>query len=229
MTFIPPPITRFEATICAIRTLTPDTKEFELVVPTQFTFEPGQFVTLLIEKEGKVYRRLYSIASAPNQTHEKENTITLCIKYIPDGKITPIIFEYTIGQKIACMGPQGVFVLKDKTKPLVLISTGTGIAPFYSMIQHYHTTCKITLLCGYRHHIIYDKQLQSKQITYIPVLSKAQVSHALPGRVTDHLQKAYDPNAIYYICGLSEMITQVATKLVELGIHRTQIHFERYD
>jgi ferredoxin-NADP reductase len=225
MTFVPPPILKFEATICAIRQLSSDTKEFDLQVPPSFTFEPGQFITLLIQKESKVYRRPYSIASAPNNTGQ----ITLCIKLIETGIITPILFSYTVGQKISCMGPQGVFILKDKNKPIVCISTGTGIVPFYSMIQHYHQTTNITLLCGYRHVILYDTQLQTKNIKYIPVLSQAKQPHAHSGRVTDHLQLVYNPQAHYYICGLSQMITQVAAKLTQLGIPRTQIQFERYD
>ncbi len=69
----PPKITRFESTLISIMDMTDSVREFTFSVPNQFTFLPGQFITLLFEKDAKKYRRPYSIASTPSEAQEKGN------------------------------------------------------------------------------------------------------------------------------------------------------------
>ena len=114
------------------------TRRFYITVPEveNFDFKPGQFVTLdlpIHEKPNKRWRS-YSIASWPNGTNEIELVIVL----LEGGAGTRYLFnEIQPGSELTFRGPQGVFTLPDTIeKDLFLICTGTGIAPFRSMMHH---------------------------------------------------------------------------------------------
>ena len=114
----------------------------------RFDFLPGQFVTLdlpIHEKPNKRWRS-YSIASWPDGS----NIFELIIVRNETGPGTNFLFsEATIGTEISYRGPQGIFTLPEKIdKDLFLICTGTGIAPFRSMLQY-------ILLHQVPHHDIY--------------------------------------------------------------------------
>src|SRR6185312_4141785 len=101
-----------------------------------FNFKPGQFVTLdlpIHEQRNKRWRS-YSIASMPDGS----NTIELVIVYVEGGLASKYIFtEIKEGSTFTLRGPQGVFVLPETIeKNLYLICTGTGIAPFRSMLHY---------------------------------------------------------------------------------------------
>ena len=126
------------ATIIGIENEAAETKRFRLRMDgiDQFQFVPGQFITLdlpIHEKANKRWRS-YSIASWPDDSNE----IELLIVLNPNGSGTNYLFnEVKIGDTLTYRGPQGVFVLPSVLdKPLFLICTGTGVAPFRSMVQY---------------------------------------------------------------------------------------------
>jgi len=238
----PPKITRFESTLIAVTDLTTSVKEFIFSVPQEFIFVPGQFATILFEADGKKYRRPYSIASTPDEAKQK-NQIRLCIKEVSGGPGTVYLWSKKIGDKINMMGPLGVFVVKEEHKngPLVLISTGTGVAPFTSIISDLLSNGfkhEIILFAGYRHEPLYHAQLLELQneysnFKYTPILSQPIDTNwnGKRGRVQEHINAEIADGfaANYYICGLYEMIEQTARVLVNKKIPRENIHFERYD
>src|SRR5215210_1133922 len=114
------------------------TRRFWIQIPELETFDfiPGQFVTLdlpIHEKKNKRWRS-YSIASSPDGT----NVIELVIVLLEGGAGTTYLFNHVIeGSEVSLRGPQGVFVLPQSLdKDIFLICTGTGVAPFRSMLQH---------------------------------------------------------------------------------------------
>src|SRR3954462_7074008 len=113
-------------------------KRFFIQIPEVdvFNFKPGQFVTLdlpIHEKKNKRWRS-YSIASSPDGT----NVIELVIVFLEGGAGTTYIFnEVQEGTELTLRGPQGVFVLPQAIdRDLFFICTGTGVAPFRSMLHH---------------------------------------------------------------------------------------------
>jgi len=96
-------------------------------------FENGHFVMLGMQVEGKPLMRAYSIAS-PNYEEELE---FFSIK-VPDGPLTSRLQNIQIGdQLLVSSKPTGTLVV-DHLLPgrnLYLISTGTGLAPFISIVQ----------------------------------------------------------------------------------------------
>jgi ferredoxin-NADP reductase len=241
------PILRFESKLLKVTDLTSVDKEFEFSVPPEFTFTPGQFVTILFEKDGKPLRRPYSIASAPYETAQTQ-TVKLIIKKVEGGPGTTMLWNLAVGDTIRMMGPLGVFVLKEDflDGPLLFIATGTGIAPFRSMalhLRHIGYTHKIAILAGYRYaqnELCQElKSLSTKDFTcdYHLAISKPHESTPpistnilRPMRVSDpELLKIANNYKHIFLCGLYDMIKDVGTQLTKQGIDRTKIHFERYD
>ncbi|MWG34142.1 oxidoreductase [Halomarina oriensis] len=94
-----------------------------------FEFVPGQYLTLRYDGVA----RPYSIASAPS-----EEDVALCVRHVPDGHLTPKLCEaLDEDERVEVRGPNGDFVLDDPSgRDMVFLATGTGAAPFHSMIRH---------------------------------------------------------------------------------------------
>lgn len=98
-----------------------------------FRFENGHFVMLGIDLGGKPLMRAYSIAS-PNHGEELE---FLSIK-VPGGPLTSLLQHIAPGQELLVSSkPVGTLVVRDLRpgRTLYLLATGTGLAPFLSIIQ----------------------------------------------------------------------------------------------
>jgi ferredoxin/flavodoxin---NADP+ reductase len=127
-------------------------------------FKAGQFVTLGVKlpEENKIVYRAYSISSAPEEKRYYEFYIKWALEPIP-GKITSVIFHLNEGNTILWRKPAGTFTIEDKkpdgtaeSRRMVLVSSGTGLAPFISYILHLRrkgTNRKIILLHGAKYPI----------------------------------------------------------------------------
>ncbi len=102
------------------------------------SFRPGQFVAVGIDApedapgDEKRIHRLYSIASAPGEPAE------FFIVEVPDGAVSPFLTHLQPGDSAwVHRDPKGVFTLDrvPDAEVLWLISTGTGLAPFISLIR----------------------------------------------------------------------------------------------
>jgi ferredoxin--NADP+ reductase len=124
---------------------------FKTTRQKSFTFENGQFVMIGIEVEGKPLMRAYSIAS-PNYEDELE---FFSIK-VPEGALTSRLQNIKVGEELMLTTrPAGTLVSGYLTpgKHLYLLSTGTGLAPFMSIIRDpniYDKFDKIILVHGVR-------------------------------------------------------------------------------
>jgi ferredoxin-NADP reductase len=236
-----------DAIVTKIVQETPSTKRFWLALQSGavFDFVPGQFITLdlpIHEQKNKRWRS-YSIASAPNGTNEFE----LVIVQLEGGAGTRYLFnEVQVGSILTIRGPQGVFVLpKAITTDLYFICTGTGVAPFRSMIQDLHqkeaTHQNIHLLFGCRKYsdCLYGHEFKSLEKTmphfyYHPSFSRE--TELLEGANQGYVHATYkkllaegaSKEAQFYICGWKDMVDEARSSLAELGIPKNQIHFELY-
>jgi len=228
--------------VIKIENETPDTRRFWIQVPelNAFDFIPGQFVTLdlpIHEKSNKKWRS-YSIASRPDGT----NIIELLIVLNPQGLGTNYLFnEVFEGSELTLRGPQGVFVLQQPIeKDIFLICTGTGIAPFRSMLQHiFHQQIphkKIYLIYGCRKkdNLMYFNEMTSLQkemidFIYIPILSREEWegNTGYVHDVYESLLKEHIP-AQFYLCGWKMMIDDAKNKIISLGYDKKDIHIELY-
>ena len=228
--------------VIRIQDETPFTKRYWIEVPelTSFDFIPGQFVTLdlpIHEKANKRWRS-YSIASWPDGT----NVFELVIVLDKIGAGTNYIFdEVSIGTELTFRGAQGVFVLKEPIdKDLFLICTGTGIAPFRSMVHHIknknipHKNITLVFGCRTKDTLLYYEEMKEldasvKGFTYIPVLSKEswEGHTGYVHQVYEELCKGKKP-ANFLLCGWREMIDEAKIKIVDMGYAIKDIHVEIY-
>ncbi len=220
-----------------------DTLRFRFKVPEldRFDFIPGQFVTFdlpIHEKSNKRWRS-YSIASWPDGSNEFELVIVLN----PQGLGTNYMWkEFSVGTEIPYRGPQGVFTLPKETEKqdLFLICTGTGIAPFRSMVHHaiqegmpYQN---VHLIFGTRtkDNLLYYDELSAlaekhSNFNFIPVLSREEW-HGETGYVHNVYEKlaAERQPADFYLCGWKNMIDEAKKRITDMGYDRKSIHQEIY-
>ena len=97
-------------------------------------FEPGQYMTIGVMVEGKLIQRPYSVASPPVVAGDEG--YEFYVRLVQGGTFTPLLWEMPIGQGMRMIGPKGKFVLEpDDDRTHVFISSGTGNAPFISMMR----------------------------------------------------------------------------------------------
>jgi CDP-4-dehydro-6-deoxyglucose reductase len=234
------------AQIIRIEDETASTKRFWIQIPEldHFDFVPGQFVTLdlpIHEQQNKRWRS-YSIASAP----DKKNVFELIIVLMEGGLGTNYLFnDAKVGTSFPVRGPQGHFVLPDPiTTDLFMICTGTGIAPFRSMLQHIHHNNiphkEIFLIYGTRKcpdalylNELMDLKQKLPGLHYFPTFSREeQVAEGLcigyVHGVYEQLLKDKKDNPQFFLCGWKDMINDARQKIQAMGIDKSAIHFELY-
>ena len=237
-----------------------------------FDFKPGQFGVLglngsapripeaateePVAEADKMIRRAYSIASSSVERRYIEFYLTL----ISSGALTPRLFALKYGSRVF-LGPKasGLFTL-DRVAPgknVVLIATGTGLAPYVSMLRTLlmtETQRKFVVLHGARYSwdLGYRGELESlarlrPNFTYIPSITRGDHDPHFHGR-TGRIQNVLEQGAIekdagveldpaktdVFLCGNPEMVKVVKEMLLVKGFTTGEgknpgtIHVEEY-
>lgn len=222
---------------------TENTRRYWIELPETpvFDFKPGQFVTLdlpIHEQRNKRWRS-YSIASSPDGS----NVIELVIVYLEGGAGTTYFFsEIKEGSELTLRGPQGVFTLPDDiAQDIYMICTGTGIAPFRSMVNHIRNNNlehkQLHLIFGTRTKgdLLYEQELRELEAAmpnfkYHPVLSREQIDGYHHGYVHNVYAQlcAGTPPANFMLCGWKMMVDEAKQRLLEMGYDKKAIHLELY-
>lgn len=246
------------------------------VVPDTMTvpeFVPGQFAILGLPGSAprcyasdteddppppdKLITRSYSIASSATT----ENYLEFYISLVRSGALTPRIFACEVGDRIWLSDRiMGAFTLAEvpKSQHVILIATGTGLAPYMSMLRS-ELECggdrHFGVLHGARHSwdLGYQAELLTLErlcpnFTYIPTVSRPDEEPAPWSRHSGYLQDLWRSRAIeaawgfpvrpdnthIFLCGNPAMIEDLSDILREEGFqnHRKrapgQLHIERY-
>ena len=204
-------------------------------------FQPGQFVSFSHSIAGKEITRAYSLASAPDGT----NRFELCLNRVADGIFSPHLFGMQPGETVAMRQPLGMFGLRKPPRDSLFIATGTGIAPFRSILkaQPNDSALRFTLLFGVRHesHLMYRDEFEDMAQRYPnfrfwPLLSRPTPDWTgRTGHVQSHIEEALGgPDSLrrdmdVYLCGLKLMVDEARGMLRGLGFDRKQIFCEKYD
>lgn len=246
--------------------LTPDTGKVE-------RFEPGQFATLGLPRHlqplaadenyppddprwKKLWRRAYSIASSPNDNDHLE----FYVVRVNEGKLTPKLWRLKEGGRV-WLDPhiKGEFTLHGvpEGKDLVMVATGTGLAPYISMLKTYRGTGRwrrFVLIHGVRlcRDLGYVEELEriaaeDPSFVFIPSCTREPEGSdwkGVRGRVTHLFEPATFEKAAgfalrageahVFLCGNPDMLNQVEAMLHGQGLvtqTRKQpgdIHLERY-
>jgi ferredoxin-NADP reductase len=215
--------------------------EFEVPDREELHFTPGQFISVVEQKGEKEITRAYSIASP-----RAGNRFDLCLNRVPNGLVSSWLFTLKPGDEVEMHEPLGYFTLRHPGRRAVFVATGTGVAPFRSMLLDHlpRTGPEINLLFGVRHEqgLLYREEFEALEQRYpsfrfMPTVTRPSDEwRGRTGRVQLHLDEALAirtpdeaANIDVYICGLREMVDDVRRDLKARGFDRKQIIYEKYD
>ena len=179
-------------------------------------FENGQFTMIGIEVEGKPLLRAYSIASANYEDHLEFLSIA-----VPDGPLTSRLRHVKVGDKVLIgRKPVGTLLL-DNLRPgrnLYFLSTGTGLAPFMSLIKDPECYDR------YEHVILSHTVRISGELAY-----SNHIRHELPEH--EFLGEDVSGKLLYYPAVTREefAVTDRITKLIETGKIFTDLNIPELD
>ena len=238
-----PVLQTFTARLVLSASLSEPTKhlEFEVDGLSRFGFVPGQWLSLKqIKPDGEELTRAYSIASPP-----ADKRFALCLNRVQGGFMSNFLCDMKEGEEISCQGPFGDFILRPPLRDTIFIATGTGIAPFRSMLHWLladasrHQSRSFFLLFGsrtekdiYYHQEFLQLAAQHSNFNYLPTLSRGSPDwKGLRGYVQEHVPGIIQGrnDMIAYICGLDKMIKANRDLLKALGWDRKLIRYEKYD
>lgn len=230
----------FQCRVISNRPITSTVFELRFETNEPVEFKAGQFISVIVPGAGpggRNLRRAYSIASAPHV-----RPIELCVKLVDGGPGTNYLHGLKEGATFQGVAPYGDFVYQTTpNRHACFISTGTGIAPFRSMMQskqyeqappkHAYS------FFGVRdeEEILYADELKAlKNVTVVTALSRpAGAWNGFKGRVTHYMEAlgADFPwtETDYYLCGNGDMIKEIKALLMEKrGVAKEAIHVEKY-
>jgi ferredoxin/flavodoxin---NADP+ reductase len=211
-------------------------------------FEAGQYMTIGVLLGGRMVQRPYSVASSPRTAAEGYE---LYLRLVEGGQFTPLIWDLPIGHRMRLIGPKGKFTLQpDDDRTHVFISSGTGNAPFVSMIRTLlidGSARRVLFLNGvsYQDELGYRTLVEGWQasgafpVSYIPTVSRvADPRNAgwtgRTGRVEAILEdvcrefELTPDNSIAYICGNPDMILNADATFQSLGFAEESVRKELY-
>ncbi|RZL00852.1 MAG: ferredoxin--NADP reductase [Rubrivivax sp.] len=207
-------------------------------------FASGHFVMIGLEVNGKPLMRAYSVASANYEEHLE----FLSIK-VQDGPLTSRLQHLKVGDKLLVSRKAVGTLVVDDLKPAVnlyLFGTGTGLAPFMSIIQDpytYEKFDKVVLVHGVRykselayHDFIKDElpdhellgDLVRDKLIYYPLVTREEFRNQ--GRLTDQIENGQMAEAIglpplnsatdrAMMCGSPSMLADLCKILDARGFH----------
>lgn len=221
------------ARVAATERLNASLWRIELDLSDPIGFCAGQYIEVEIPGR-KNHWRCYSIASPPEQAAQ----IELIVKRIPGGGFSDRIDRLPPGFELAIRGPYGMNYLRAGNRPLLLIATGSGIAPLMSILRSSAgkgTDRAFHLYYGARtrSELIFADELkrleaQMPRFTFTPTLSAPLARdewRGAQGRVTQLVQREVIDAHPYdaYVCGRPEMCEAASTLLLAKGIPEDRI------
>ena len=190
-------------TVLDVRHWTDTLFSFRTTRDPAFRFENGQFAMIGLEIDGKPLVRAYSMASA----NYEEDLEFFSIK-VPDGPLTSRLQHLAVGDKVLVGNkPTGTLLTENLLpgKVLYMLSTGTGLAPFLSLIKDpavYEKFDRVVLAHGCRYaselaygdllrqdlrgHPLVGDQVQ-EQFSYYPTVTRED--HDPRGRISDLMRQ----------------------------------------
>ncbi len=224
---------------------THDAKTFRLVGerPLLFSYKPGQFVTFLLNIDGREVRRSYSMSSSPSRPHVLE----LTIKRVPGGLVSNWFCDHVkLGQTLTIQGPSGKFsCFEYPSGKLVFIGAGSGLTPLMSMSRWIVDTTAdvdVKLLASFRSppDIIFRKELElisarhSRFQVAVTVTSGWRGTESwtgFTGRINRRMVEILVPDLHerhVFMCGPEPFAEAVKDILRETGFDMAKLHSESF-
>ncbi|WP_319548042.1 FAD-dependent oxidoreductase [Desulfogranum marinum] len=213
----------FVVTLEKRRWLSQDTYEVTFNKPEDFFFRSGQHVIFHMGGE----ERDYTMVSPEN-----DSCLVFLVKEMKGGVVSKQLAEIPIGTELKMTGPGGYLVERPTQKQRVLVATGTGIAPFCSMIASGMNAA--FLLYGVRNQesLHYNSLFEGTTLHYIKCLSAQPCmknsSTCYDGHVTGFIKDILPVGQYeFYLCGKWDMIKDV-THVIDTRFPDANIYSEGF-
>ena len=218
---------------------TPDSATFVLASdhPVRFAYQPGQFILVGVEIDGKKHCRAYSLCSSPT----RPDKLAITVKRVPNGLVSNWLLDHLQpGQRVEAGAPVGEFYLQTEAVPqdVVLLSSGCGITPMLSMSQWLlDNGCqtRIHFIHSARdlENVIFRDELQVLAQRHENFHLELVLSRSGPqsGRLTQARLAELVPNpqgSQAYLCGPQDYMDQAADWLLQMGVPAEQIFKEDF-
>jgi len=216
---------------------------FDVDFKNDYSYQPGQYITIKAIVNGEDIRRSYSLCSAPF-----EDDFRVVVKKVDKGRMSTYLNQsIKVGDVLEVMTPAGNFVPKNLTANLVGFAAGSGITPVFSIL-------KSVLKAGGHFTLYYGNVNESstiykKEIDQLVAANPSQLTAVytydegsalgLPeinsGRIDEKkVNQFIQQNTAmlkadgFYICGPEPMISGVNDSLTYVGVPKDKIHFELF-
>ncbi|WP_295701772.1 1,2-phenylacetyl-CoA epoxidase subunit PaaE [Lapillicoccus sp.] len=235
-----------------VERLTDDAVAVRFEVPRElsddYTFEPGQHLTLRATIAGEDVRQSYSICQARSEM-ERSGTLRVASARVPDGRMSNWLNDIVQpGDAIDVLTPMGSFICPTQPEVArhhVAIAAGSGITPVLSLLTtalEEEPDSRVTLLFGNRRtsSIMFLEELEDLKNAYptrfqlVHVLSReAPDVELFHGRLDRDRLEAIVAALLpvgtvdeWYLCGPFGMVTGAEELLLERGVARSHVHHE---
>ncbi len=226
-----------------------DTVSISFDVPEElgadYSYIPGQYVTLKTLINGEEIRRSYSICSQPSA-----DDLRVAVKQIPNGIFSTFANKkLKVNDKLDVAVPEGKFTLEthlSNNKNYVAFVAGSGITPLMSMIKDvllHEPNSSFVLVYGNKspEETIFYNEIESLKKEFFGrfyvyyTFSQVNVHDALFGRIdaekVNYIIKNKHKNIeldAFYLCGPETMINLVSDTLEQHQVPKDAIHFELF-
>jgi ferredoxin--NADP+ reductase len=199
----------------------------------QLGFEAGQFVRIAVDER---IARPFSFVNAPDDPVLEFYGIV-----VPEGPLSPKLMQLRAGERLlVAPNPAGFLVLSEvpDADTLWLVSTGTGIAPFLSILRTetpWRRFRNVVLVHAVRHarELVYQdmirKIVKEKSLRYLTFVSREAASGSLTGRIPAAMRDgrletaaglALNQHSHVMLCGNPDMLKDAAGALAERGLRK---------
>ena len=216
-----------------IKQITDESVEIFFEVPqnlkSNFLFTAGQYITISKIINQEEVRRSYSLCSCANS-----NILSIGVKRIENGLMSSYLTkDLKVGDYLNVMQPNGTFCLNDEKK-VVAICAGSGITPILSMLKS--NDRNFTLIYGNKSQssTMFLEEINKMNITTYFTYTRENIDGCYNSRIDNNLLKNilskqnYLNADGYFICGPGDMIELVEEFLLNNGVDKSKIHFEKF-
>ena len=204
-------------------------------------FEAGQFVRIALDIDGERVARAFSMVNAP-----EEPLLEFYGVVVPQGPLSPRLARLEAGERLyVASNPAGFLVLSEvpDAEALWLMATGTGIAPFVSMLRAgtpWQRFQNVVLVHAVRHapELVYREEIErvraerGSRLRYVPIVSREDAPHALRGRIPSLLADGRLEDAAgvelapadsqVMLCGNPDMLKDTTATLAARGLRKNR-------
>lgn len=198
----------------------------------RLAFQAGQFVRIALDVEGQRVARAFSLVNPP-----QDPALEFYGVVVPQGPLSPRLARLQAGATLyVAPNPAGFLVLGEvpQAETLWLVATGTGIAPFLSILrtdapwQRFKRVVVVHAV-RYARELVYADRVRQTPARYVTMVSREAHPGSLAGRIPAALRDgrleagagvSVDAHSHFMLCGNPDMLRDTTAALVERGLRK---------